>query len=109
MKTKLATTCFVIGTVLFPVMTHAADGDSDRSHPTAFVKDSVITVKIKTKLAAEKIGSLAHIRVDTNSKGDVVLSGRVRTKAEEDKVISIARETEGVTSVKSKLHIKKDD
>lgn len=110
MKTKLATSCFVISTLLIPVMTHAEDAtDTDRAHPKTYVKDSVITTKIKTKLAAEKIRSLMHIKVDTDSKGEVVLSGKVRTKAEEDKAISIARETEGVTSVKSKIRIKKDD
>jgi hyperosmotically inducible protein len=64
---------------------------------------------VKTKLAEEKISSLAHIRVDTHGKGAVVLSGRVKTQEEADKAVSIARETEGVTSVKSKIRIKKDD
>ena len=55
------------------------------------------------------MGSLAHIKVDTDSKGVVVLSGTVSTKAEADKAASIARETDGVTSVKSHLRVKKDD
>ena len=110
MKTKLATSCFVISTLLIPVMAHAEDTtDTDRAHPKTYVKDSVITAKIKTKLAAEKMRSLTHIKVDTDSKGEVVLSGKVRTKAEEDKAISIARETDGVTLVTSKIRIKKDD
>lgn len=110
MKIKLTTTCFVIGTLLAPIMAHAADdSDADRAHPTAFVKDSVITTKIKTKLAAEKMGSLVHVKVDTDRKGMVVLSGKVRTQEEADKAISIAHDTEGVTSVKSKLVIKKDN
>jgi len=109
MKIKLATTCFVIGILLAPVVGYTADSDTDRSHPKTFVKDSAITTKIKAKLAAENIKSLAHIKVDTHSKGVVVLSGKVRSQEEADKAVSIARETEGVTSVKSKLHIKKDD
>ena len=72
MKIKLATTCFVIGALLAPVAALAADGDSDRTHPMTFVKDSVITAKIKAKLAEEKMSSLAHIKVDTDSKGAVV-------------------------------------
>lgn len=109
MKIKFATTCFIIGVLLAPVAAHAEDADSDRKHPKAFVKDSVITTKIKTKLAAEKIKSLVHIKVDTDSKGEVVLSGKVRTQEEADKAVSIARATEGVVSVESKLRIKKDD
>lgn len=109
MNIKLATACFVIGTVLAPVAALAADSDSDRMHPMAFVKDSVITTKIKAKLADEKMSSLAHIQVDTDSKGAVVLSGTARTQEQADKVASIARRTEGVTSVTSNIKIKKDD
>jgi hyperosmotically inducible protein len=107
MKVGLATTCVMIGALLAPLAAHAADQDSDRSHPMTFVKDSVITTKIKAKLADEKISSLAHIRVDTDSKGAVVLSGKVKTREEADKAVSIARDTEGVTSVKSKLRVAK--
>jgi hyperosmotically inducible protein len=109
MKTKLATTCFIMGTLLAPVAAFAADPDTDRMQPKTFVKDSVITTKIKAKLAEEKMSSLVHVKVDTHSKGAVVLSGKVRTQEEADKAVSIARETEGVTSVKSHIRIKKDD
>ncbi len=109
MKAKLATACFVIGTMLVPFAAPAADGDSDRKHPMTFVNDSVITAKIKAKLADEKISTLAHIKVDTDAKGGVVLSGKVKSSDEEAKAVSIARETEGVTSVKSKIRIKKGD
>lgn len=111
MKIKLAATCFVIGTLVAPFAVHAAESstDTDRTHPKTFVKDSVITAKVKARLAKEKIGSLARIRVDTHGKGAVVLSGKARTQEEADKAVSIARETEGVTSVTSKIRIKKDD
>jgi hyperosmotically inducible protein len=111
MNIKLATACFVIGNLLIPIAAHAAESatDTDRTHPVAFAKDSVVTTKIKTKLAAENLESLAHIKVDTSRKGVVVLSGNVRTSEEADKAVAIARETEGVTSVKNKLQIKKDD
>jgi hyperosmotically inducible protein len=75
MKYKLATTCFVIGSVLAPVAAYAADSDTDRSNPANFVKDSVITTKIKTKLAAEHLGSTTHIQVDTDKNGIVWTHG----------------------------------
>lgn len=111
MKIKLATSCFVIATLLAPLAVRAADSvsDGDRTHPVVFVKDSVITTKIKAKLADEKISSLAHVKVDTHGKGVVVLSGKVKTQEEADKAVSLARETEGVTSVTSKLRVKKAD
>lgn len=109
MKTTLVTACFVLGTLLSPVAAHAADSDSNRAQPMTYVKDSVITTKVKAKLAEEKMSSLTHIQVDTDNKGAVVLSGNVKTQAEADKAVSIAQATKGVTSVKSSLQIKKDD
>lgn len=106
MKLKLATACFVIGTLMVPAAVFAADSDSDRAHPMTFVKDSIITTKIKAKLADEKLSTLKHIKVDTDAKGAVVLRGRVKNQGEADKAVSIARETEGVTSVKSDIRIK---
>jgi hyperosmotically inducible protein len=85
------------------------DADADRSHPGAFVKDSAITMKIKTKLAAEHLTSLGRIHVDTDKDGVVVLSGSAHTKEAVDKAMSIARETEGVVSVTSTVVVKKDD
>jgi hyperosmotically inducible protein len=108
MKYKLATTCFVIGSVLAPVASYAADSDKDRSKPATFVKDSVITTKIKAKLAAEHLGSAKHISVDTDRDGVVWLSGTANSQAEVDKAVEIARKTEGVKSVKRDLKVQKD-
>lgn len=108
MKFKLATTCFVIGSVLAPVAAFAADSDTDRSKPAVFVKDSVITTKIKSKLAAEHPGSLKHVSVDTDMNGVVWMTGTANTQGEVDQAVAIARATEGVRSVNSKLTVQKD-
>ena len=109
MKIKLATTCFVIGALLGPIAAFAVDRDSDRTHTITFVKDSMITARVKANLFDERMGSLAHVRVDTDRKGMVVLSGRVRSQEDADKTVSIARATKGVTSVRSDMQIKTDD
>jgi len=106
MKTKLVTACFILGALLAPVVAQATDRHEDRKHPMTFVKDSVITTKIKAKLAGEKMSSLKNISVDTDAKGAVVLKGKVKTQAEADKAVEIARATEGVTSVYSNIRIK---
>jgi hyperosmotically inducible protein len=98
----------VIGSVLAPVSAYAADGDTDRSRPATFVKDSVITTKIKTKLAAEHLASAKHIKVDTDKNGVVWLSGTTDTQAEADKAVEIAHNTEGVKSVNTKLKVQKN-
>jgi hyperosmotically inducible protein len=110
MKTKLAVTVLAICAALAPVLSFAADDkDSDRTHPKVFVKDSAITMKIKTKLAADHLGSLAHVHVDTDANGVVWLSGYVRTQKQMDNAVSMATTTEHVVSVKNNLKIKKDD
>src|ERR1700675_1343196 len=82
--------------------------DSDRSHPKMFVKDSVITTKIKTTLAAQHVGSLMHVKVDTDDQGIVWLSGKAKTQDAIDAAISIARATKGVRDVHSDIRLADD-
>lgn len=109
MKTKLAASCFILSTLLIPAIGYCADSDADRSQAGAFVKDSMITTKIKAKLAEEKLSSLVHIKVDTDKDGRVWLSGTAKTKADVDKAFAIAHETKGVSSVKNNIQIKQDE
>ena len=110
MKQNLATSLMAISILLGPVVALATeDADSDRSHPKAFVKDSAITTKIKSKLAAEHITSLGNIHVDTDANGVVWLHGTAHTQEAADRAVAIARETEGVKDVNSRIKVKKDD
>lgn len=102
MKFKLAAASFVIGAALAPV---AFAADSDK--PSTFVKDSVITTKIKSKLAAENPASMANISVDTDKDGVVWMGGTAKTQAEVDKALSIARSTDGVKTVKNDVKVQK--
>ncbi len=108
MNTKLVTTCLLAGALLLPMAGYTADGDADRSSPKAFVKDSVITTKIKAKLAKEKPSSLVHIKVDTDKKGMVSLSGNARDQRAIDKAVAIAYGVKGVTFVQNDIEIKAD-
>jgi hyperosmotically inducible protein len=92
---------FVAGTLL-PVAGAFAD-DVDASHPGTFVKDSAITATIKTKLAGEHLKSLKDIRVDTDDKGIVWLSGHAATDYDAKKAEAIARQTDGVRAVKNDI------
>jgi hyperosmotically inducible protein len=107
MKYKLAAACFVIGSTLAPVAAYAEDTnrDQDRANPATFVKDSAITTKIKSKLAAEHMASLKDIHVDTDQNGVVWMSGTVKSQSEADQALTIARNTEGVKSVKSNIKV----
>ena len=111
MKLATATACFTLAALLAPIAAYSqeSDRDSDRTHPMTFVKDSAITTKIKAKLANEDPKSMLNIRVDTDANGAVVLSGRVHSERDADRAIVLARETEGVTSVKSHIQVTKED
>jgi hyperosmotically inducible periplasmic protein len=84
------------------------DASSAGSHVAAYVNDSAITTKIKTKLAAEHLLSLSRIHVDTDTNGIVWLSGTANTQEAADKARSIALDTEGVKHVHSDITVKSD-
>lgn len=111
MKLATATACFALAALLAPIAAYSEDSDrdSDRAHPMTYVKDSAITTKIKAKLASEEAKSLVNVHVDTDANGVVVLSGHVHSERDADRAIMLARDTEGVTSVKSQIQVKKDD
>ena len=68
------------------------------------IDDTTITTRVKTAmLNDEKVGGL-RIDVDT-FKGVVTLSGRVKSQAEKDQAIAIARRTDGVVDVKDALQV----
>jgi len=105
MKLTFATSCFVIGSLLTPIAAFADDLRSDVKQSETFVKDSAITIKVKAKLFDDKMSSLMNVKVDTDAKGAVFLSGTVTSAHDADVAVSTARGTEGVTSVTSTLRI----
>ena len=80
----------------------------DASKPGTFIADSAITAAIKAKLATEHLKSLTDIKVNTDDKGVVLLTGHVKTDEESRKVEQIARQTDGVRAVKNYLVVQAD-
>ena len=105
MISKYATAFALIGALLVPVMGNAEDRDKDRAHPKAWVKDSVITAKIKAEYAKDKVVSAMNIHVETDAKGAVTLSGHAKSKEEAAKAESIAKGVSGVTTVKNDIQV----
>jgi hyperosmotically inducible periplasmic protein len=68
------------------------------------VDDATITARVKTALLNDPATGGLRIDVDT-FKGVVTLSGGVKSAAERDKAVAIARKTPGVVDVKSTLQI----
>ena len=109
MKCRItASRAFVSFVLALPLATFAADADGAKSKSKEYVKDSVITTKVKAELGAEKLSSLVKIRVDTDNAGVVTLSGSVASQSAKDKAVSIAQAVKGVASVDDQIKIVAD-
>ena len=70
-----------------------------------YVDDSVITTKVKSAILNDSSLKVNEINVET-FKGVVQLSGFVRSQADVDKAVQVARGVAGVKSVKNDMRIK---
>lgn len=68
------------------------------------IDDTTITTRVKTSMLNDPAVGGLRIDVDT-FKGAVTLSGRVKSQAEKDQAITLARRVTGVTEVKDNLQI----
>jgi hyperosmotically inducible periplasmic protein len=106
MKIHLAASCATFAVLLGgPALATAQDSHSSAAHAETYVKDSAITTKIKTRLAAEHMASLGDVHVTTDKDGVVWLSGSVKTRQAAKKAVSIARSTAHVTGVHSRIKV----
>jgi hyperosmotically inducible periplasmic protein len=98
--------------LLGPMVALADERDADAKDvargTTAYVRDSVITTKVKARLAAEHLTSIARIHVDTDANGVVYLSGTAQSQDAIDTAIRLARDTEHVRDVRSDLTVHED-
>jgi osmotically-inducible protein OsmY len=70
-----------------------------------YVDDSVITTKVKAAILGEPGLKVAEINVET-FKGVVQLSGFVSSREDMDAAVKVARNVNGVTSVKNSMQLK---
>lgn len=70
----------------------------------AVLSEGALTAKIKSKMALDDLVQARAIDV-TTSGHVVTLSGSVRSAAERDRAVQLAKETEGVTQVVDRLTI----
>ena len=68
------------------------------------IDDTTITTRVKTSMLNDPAVGGMRIDVDTN-KGVVTLSGRVKSQAEHDQALALARQVDGVTEVKDALQV----
>jgi osmotically-inducible protein OsmY len=107
MKAKLL---FILALMVFPVL-----GMAMSSHKTIpqestgqYVDNSVITLKVKSKLLADPDFNKKGVAISVvSNKGQVKLSGYVNNLAQKEKAEKLAKEVEGVTGVTNALIVNK--
>ncbi len=82
----------------------AKAGAKDES-PGEYVDDAVITAKVKAAVLQEPSLKSAEINVET-AKGVVQLTGFVRSRADINKAVKVARKVKGVKSVKNDIIVR---
>jgi osmotically-inducible protein OsmY len=68
------------------------------------IDDTTITTRVKTAMLNDP--NVGGLRIDVDTfKGVVTLSGRVKSQAEKEQAIALARMISGVTEVKDALQV----
>ena len=98
-RLKFSTTMLLVIALVAPLLLTACGKTTGET-----IDDATITARVKTALLNDPLTGGLRIDVDT-FKGVVTLSGGVKSAAERDKAIEIARKTPGVVDVKSTLQI----
>jgi hyperosmotically inducible protein len=93
------TALLLVATVILPLVMAACGktvGDT--------IDDAMITTRVKTALLNDP--DIGALRIDLNTAGGVVtLSGDVKSKAEADRAVEVARKIQGVKDVRSSLKV----
>jgi hyperosmotically inducible protein len=98
-KCSYATKILLVLAVIAPLLLTACGKSVGET-----IDDATITTRVKTALLNDP--DVGGLRIDVDTfKGLVTLSGSVKTAAERDKAVAIARKIGGVTDVKSTLQI----
>lgn len=98
-KYSYTTVVLLVVTLLAPLMLAACGKTVGET-----IDDATITTRVKTALLNDP--DVGGLRIDVDTfKGVVTLSGRVKSKEEEAKAITLARKIGGVTDVKSTLQV----
>lgn len=83
----------------------ACDAVSGKETAGQYVDDATITARVKSALAADPVVKAREVSVET-LRGEVQLSGFVKTNEEASRAVSIARNAEGVRTVRNSIVVR---
>lgn len=98
-----AKTWLILFTVIFALAGCA--GSSTQESTGEYIDDSVITTKVKSAFASDDQVSALNIKV-TTFKGTVQLSGFATSRQEIKRAGQLARNVEGVKTVKNNIQLR---
>jgi osmotically-inducible protein OsmY len=90
-------------TLVLAASLSVACGSARSIRPTA-TDDGSVSTRVRTVLLNDPQVNGGNINV-TAANGVVTLSGRVRSEAERERAVALARQTSGVTDVRSELSV----
>jgi hypothetical protein len=90
-------------TLVLAASLSVACGSARAARPAA-TDDSSVSTRVRTVLLNDTQVNGGTINV-TASNGVVTLSGRVRSEAERERAVALARQTSGVSDVRSELSV----
>jgi len=88
--------------------TTTSSSSTDKRSPTRYIDDKTISTKINAKYLVDEDLKSRHLKVRTY-KGVVHLSGYTASHDQADHAVAIAKDIEGVKSVKSSIQVKADN
>jgi hyperosmotically inducible protein len=98
--TRSAALALALGLILGSGATACSTTQSSETQ----IDDAWITTKVKSKLAADPQVSAVNVSVETN-EGVVTLTGRVKSDVARREAVKLAKDTEGVRSVRDLLEV----
>jgi hypothetical protein len=78
----------------------------DKVFPSNPVREEGITAQVRLQLSAHDSSAMNHVKVRTDAKGVVWLSGNVATQTLADQAAATARNVVGVNSVNNQIVVK---
>jgi hyperosmotically inducible periplasmic protein len=103
MNTRLAVACTVTALALFTVSGCAMTRGQETVG--AYIDDATITTQIKSRFVENKAVDAASIKVETLN-GTVMLSGFAKNATERTTAEAIARDVNGVKSIKNEIAVR---
>lgn len=107
MKSVLALSCLIVAAASLPAVSYAANQSDQNpvSAQAATAQNTSIAAQIQAEMASQNVASLTGINVSADPSGVVSLTGSALSQDDLDKVLSIAKNTAGVTAVNSSVKV----